>query len=263
MLRFILSFGLAFISHLYLFQFNLDLNNQTTPQLISDSSVSVTLNQHLEKQSNNSSQDWPQAEKKQQPLHSQLAQKTIDHLPKKQEIPKPKPIKRIAHKNKKAVKVPEPVEGCATAPAAEDKSFEAIPQLPGLKKHTRNAVETTDHHDTPVSSENAVAKLNNTSTLTSPSSSVIKARPLYQYNPKPEYPNLARRRGWEGVVLLQVEVTEEGEVASVRLHESCGYKILDKCALRAVTTWRFLSGTRDGKRTQCTVMIPVHFKLQK
>lgn len=84
---------------------------------------------------------------------------------------------------------------------------------------------------------------------------------MYQHNPKPEYPNLARRRGWEGTVLLLVEVTEKGQVTSVKLQNSCGYTILDKAARKAVKNWRFLAGTAGGRPVTSAILIPVHFKL--
>lgn len=262
MSRLIISFFLALFSHLYLFQFNLDINGQNPPRLISDSSVSVTLNQNIEKQPNYSNHDSPQTEKKiKQERKSEISNPVVPQtvtsntLFKKQSTPKPKLIKPNGYKIKKTIKQPAPPKVYATTPVTEVKRVEEFRKPP--------AVVTMDHNATAVSLKDAFSKQTETSSRTAASSSVIEAQPLYQYNPKPEYPDLARRRGWEGVVMLLVEVTKGGEVALVRLYESCGYKILDKSAIKAVKTWRFLSGTRDGKQTQSTVLIPVHFKLQR
>jgi len=41
---------------------------------------------------------------------------------------------------------------------------------------------------------------------------VIEAVPLYKVNPPPEYPRLARKRGYQGTVVLDVLVDQNGKV---------------------------------------------------
>lgn len=89
-----------------------------------------------------------------------------------------------------------------------------------------------------------------------------QASPLYQSNPKPIYPPLARRRGWQGVVVIKVLVLEDGSPCNIELHQASGYQLLDKAALKAVQKWHFVPATRDGIPTVGEVIIPVHFKLQ-
>lgn len=48
------------------------------------------------------------------------------------------------------------------------------------------------------------------------------------------YPQLARRRGWSGRVVLSFVVTEEGAVRSVLIKEGSGHSILDSCAVETV-----------------------------
>lgn len=262
MSRLIISFVLALFSHLYLFQFKLDIDKNIPPRLISDLSVSVTLNQNLEKQVDDSKQGALKTEKKLEtertsvvshPVPPQTA--TSPPKPEAEPTPIPKTIKPSGSKIKKTRKEAELPQVKEMKPVATVKSV--------VVDTKEKAVKKVEHLNNPVSSKGVVSEQGETSPSTASSSSVIKAQPLYQYNPKPEYPSLARRRGWEGVVMLQVDVTKKGEVASVRLHESCGYKILDKSAVRAVKKWRFLPGTRDGKQTLSTVLIPVHFILKK
>ena len=91
---------------------------------------------------------------------------------------------------------------------------------------------------------------------------VEQAVPRYEVNRPPEYPDLARRRGWEGTVLLEVEVAGDGEVRSVRVHTSSSYGLLDEAALAAVGKWLFKPGMRDGKPWAMKVLVPVHFVLK-
>lgn len=87
------------------------------------------------------------------------------------------------------------------------------------------------------------------------------AGPRYRDNPAPRYPELAKRRGYEGKAVLSVEVLEDGTVGRIKLAESSGFDILDRAALRAVRRWRFFPATRYGKKVRQVVMVPVRFEL--
>ncbi len=98
--------------------------------------------------------------------------------------------------------------------------------------------------------------------LQAPAPPVKEAVPLYRENPPPAYPRVARRRGSEGTVLLEVLVTEEGRVGVLRVAESSGHTSLDKAALRAVEAWRFRPGRRGDRAVAMRVLVPVRFRLQ-
>ncbi len=91
---------------------------------------------------------------------------------------------------------------------------------------------------------------------------VRKAAPLYQSNPPPEYPRLAKRRGLEGVVIVEALIDIDGRVADLGLFAGSGHGILDKTALKAVRRWRFTPGTVGGRPKRMWVKVPVRFKLQ-
>ena len=91
---------------------------------------------------------------------------------------------------------------------------------------------------------------------------IIKASPLYDQNPKPLYPPLAQKRGWQGVVLLAVMVLADGSPAQLRIQKSSGYELLDKTALATVQKWHFLPGTKNNIPSSMEVLVPVHFNLQ-
>jgi protein TonB len=94
------------------------------------------------------------------------------------------------------------------------------------------------------------------------SPAVKEAKPDYQQNPAPEYPSRARRRGYEGTVTLKVLVDRNGGVAELEIYESSGYRMLDRAALRAVKTWRFIPGSKGNRTIDMWVMIPVRFELR-
>ncbi len=91
----------------------------------------------------------------------------------------------------------------------------------------------------------------------------ISARPDYHVNPKPLYPMIARRLGAQGVVLLRVQVREDGSVAAVELAHSSGFAVLDDSATRTVReSWRFLPARIDGSPVASWVEVPIRFVLE-
>jgi len=89
------------------------------------------------------------------------------------------------------------------------------------------------------------------------------AIPHQEGNPKPPYPEIARRRGYEGQVRLEVEVSASGGVEKVRVRQSSGYEILDRSALDTVKEWRFIPARFGGMPVKSTVIVPVTFKLKE
>ncbi|NPU83426.1 MAG: TonB family protein [Syntrophaceae bacterium] len=87
------------------------------------------------------------------------------------------------------------------------------------------------------------------------------ALPRYRNNARPSYPLAARLRGYEGMVLLSVEVSADGRVDDLMVKRSSGYEVLDRSALDAVRTWTFEPARRMGQPVRMRVDIPVKFVL--
>ncbi|HCP06472.1 MAG TPA: energy transducer TonB, partial [Verrucomicrobiales bacterium] len=96
----------------------------------------------------------------------------------------------------------------------------------------------------------------------STASSTILARPNPSQNSAPTYPDLARKKGWTGSVLLRAQISAQGIVESLTILKSSGYEILDQSATRAVRQWRFYPQEVGGAPTSSTVEIPVKFSLK-
>jgi protein TonB len=80
-------------------------------------------------------------------------------------------------------------------------------------------------------------------------------------NRPPVYPLEAVRRRLEGVVLLQLKITDKGKVESVKLIKSSGHPILDDAAIDAVASWQGQPAKRWGRPVESIERLPVRFRL--
>lgn len=87
-------------------------------------------------------------------------------------------------------------------------------------------------------------------------------RANYAHNPKPEYPNIAKSRGWQGKVMLRVQVSAEGLSDSVAVEHGSGHEMLDESAVEAVKKWRFIPAKRGETAVASSVIVPIIFTLR-
>ena len=93
--------------------------------------------------------------------------------------------------------------------------------------------------------------------------SVIEAAlPEYSKNPPISYPKRARRKRYEGTVLLEVLVNRNGKVDELRILASSGYAILDRSAVKSVKTWSFKPAKKGNDTVDMWVQVPVRFELE-
>jgi len=96
----------------------------------------------------------------------------------------------------------------------------------------------------------------------SPPPVIREARPRYRDTTSRYYPILARKRGYQGTVILDVFVDKNGRVADTKVFSSSGYTILDKAARTAVENWLFEPGMKGEERIEMWIQVPIHFQLK-
>jgi len=79
-------------------------------------------------------------------------------------------------------------------------------------------------------------------------------------NPAPRYPSLAIERGIEGTVVLLVSVSADGKVTHVETKVSSGSPLLDREAVRTVSSWEFRPAVRRGRPVECRIEVPIRFR---
>jgi periplasmic protein TonB len=173
------------------------------------------------------------------------APKKIQRPPRRK--PKPEPIRKpapkpVAHRRPKP---PPPLPEPAPAPPTAEPEPSPSPV----------AEQTPVDTDTAAQAEpRPVSRLEH--------GGVKSSVPLYDLNPPPVYPRVARRRNYQGTVLLDVRVTARGTVAEVKVAQSSGYSVLDRSALNSVRDWRFEPARRGTRPIETWVQVPVRFELQ-
>jgi protein TonB len=86
---------------------------------------------------------------------------------------------------------------------------------------------------------------------------VSAARLIYQ--PKPEYPELARMTRTEGAVEFEAVIGKEGTIEELKVVR--GHPLLVKAALEAVRQWRYQPTLLNGDPIEVVTEITVTFKL--
>jgi protein TonB len=169
-----------------------------------------------------------------------------------QAVPKPLPKKMVKKKESKPVKPsPEQIK------VVKKVISEPLPEETVTVKSEENASATpepvqteTANDDVPDESQSHVAQAGGRhepaagppsdgtgSGSRDPRARYIKAHYQYIKNDiqnKIIYPLIARKKGWQGTVVVSFVVSEDGMVKNVQIKESSGFSLLDQCAVNTI-----------------------------
>jgi protein TonB len=87
-----------------------------------------------------------------------------------------------------------------------------------------------------------------------------KPYPVKKYYPK--YPEIARKAGIEGQVMLELIVDTTGLVIDVKVVKPL-YELLDAAAVKAARKWRFKPAKQRDRPVKVRVYLPVRFSLEE
>ncbi|MCZ6729444.1 MAG: energy transducer TonB [SAR324 cluster bacterium] len=79
---------------------------------------------------------------------------------------------------------------------------------------------------------------------------------------KPSYPELSRRKGQEGSVVLSAEIQPDGNPRNIQVVESSGYRRLDQAAAQALRNSSFAPARWGGQPVQAHKQIRFTFELK-
>ncbi len=87
----------------------------------------------------------------------------------------------------------------------------------------------------------------------------LLAREIAKYK---QYPKIAQMRGWQGEVILELQLDSNGKVISSKIHESSTFEALDKQALEMVKKATFPAPPDALRGHSFNILVPVSFKLE-
>jgi protein TonB len=177
----------------------------------------------------------------------------VVHKPKSSRL-KTKPVVPKASPQKAAPTSPPPPISAAVDPTPETSSNPPSPVQETTDTRVSHAVPTA-----PAASDPSPTASDKQAT---PMAAVVMATPRYNRNPPPAYPSIARKRGYEGTVILDVFVKTDGRVGELRVATSSSHKLLDRSAVKAVKRWQFEPGKKADEIVAMWVKVPVVFRLR-
>lgn len=227
----------------------------------STSSISIQISSQ-KKAVNTKPVDKPKFEKKE----TQTAAKNQRiEKEKTQTVAKKQPIKKVAPK--KVVKK-KPVTKKQVEPKVAKNQVKKTPP----KKEQISKPEPKIEEAKPIIKE--VAKVDAEKTVTLPSAKQVttdsqsasipklKAKAIYRTKAtQPVYPRLARKRGQQGKVIVEVWIDEEGNQTKRFIATSSGFSSLDNAAIKTIAKWKFGASIENGQAIAHRIQIPVKFKL--
>lgn len=86
------------------------------------------------------------------------------------------------------------------------------------------------------------------------------ARPRQLHAPHPAYPELARRTGVHGTVILEVRLDERGRVSEVTVLRGQRFGLTES-AVAAVSRWRYEPARLDGRAVPVLMTVTINFEL--
>jgi TonB family protein len=88
-----------------------------------------------------------------------------------------------------------------------------------------------------------------------------KTLPSVDYVVIPLYPELARRAGLDGHVIVKVLVSSKGKVLDATIYRSDA-PIFEKSVLEAIAQWTFKPLITHGKSQQFVALVPFYFRIK-
>lgn len=151
-----------------------------------------------------------------------------------------------------------------TPPAKPQILMAGATPTPDTPRHTSAAVTTAALAEQEPANTGAASSKTVITTTPGKVATLTTARfdAAYLNNPRPHYPNLSRRLGEEGKVLLRVRVGTDGQPLTVQLEKSSDFVRLDDAALQVVGRWRFIPAKRGDEAIEATVIVPIVFQLE-
>jgi len=181
---------------------------------------------------------------------------SLTRQPHKKPAIKPSPRQKYRYVRKKKT-----LKKQVKPPDIQKKETSVEPEPIAAPEEPEPAKETKEVYFNPDTSHIISSTTFNQKAIIPGAETIHEARPIYRINPPPSYPAIARKRGYQGIVVLEVLIDKQGKVIDLKIFSSSGYSILDKTAIASVKKWLFQPGMRGSNKIEMWVRVPIRFQL--
>ncbi len=117
--------------------------------------------------------------------------------------------------------------------------------------------------DAPANSTAIVAVQSTTAKPVVEPSTITRPKQTKKGLSNPDYPQASIRLGEEGVVGVNLYITEDGRVAEAKLEKSSGFERLDEAVIKHVPrSWKFIPCMQGDKPVACWYPMNVRMKIE-
>ena len=124
--------------------------------------------------------------------------------------------------------------------------------------------QTTDTHqaDSPDTPETGAApNLAASSPSQEESNRHLRSSVLELVTQRLSYPAIARRKGWQGVVILALHIESDGLISDLHVNETSGYEALDKAAIKSLQLASIPGASQWLHGHSIDMLIPIEYRL--
>ena len=89
----------------------------------------------------------------------------------------------------------------------------------------------------------------------------LRSRVLELITRQLTYPAIARKRGWQGTVTLNVHIDPDGSITGLRVATTSGYPVLDRAALQALQLASLPHAGQALHGRAIDIVVPVEYRL--
>lgn len=157
------------------------------------------------------------------------------------------------------IESPQPVSKAST-----EKNIQSVPRQPGKTNRADKHLIEEVVHDTVMQQDMAVSTEETNQTVNNPSSNIANNMVQYletEFRTRFKYPLVARKRGWQGKVVVAMDVSKAGHIHNINIKQSSGHAILDNNAVRTFEAIGNINSLRKDHHRDYRLSIPVIYKL--
>jgi len=147
------------------------------------------------------------------------------------------------------------------APATRVASNRVITRDSTSRQTNSTANPASSAASPPMTTSSAAAAASNPSIQREETDRQLRSSVMELITRKLTYPAIARRKGWQGTVKLQLHIEADGAITRLQVDETSGYRILDRAAMECLQLASLPGAARWLHGQAIDIVVPVEYRL--